>query len=120
MATTLLTNARVFDGTNADCPEGMNVLIEDGTIREISSKPIKATDPRVIDVGGHTLMPGLIDNHIHAYASDVNVQKIDLAGDPYRTAHAVRMLGHASTAASPRFVTSAVEITACGARSRTS
>jgi imidazolonepropionase-like amidohydrolase len=40
-------------------------------------------------------MPGLIDAHIHAYASDVNLQKVDLAGDPYRTAHAARMLGFA-------------------------
>jgi imidazolonepropionase-like amidohydrolase len=92
----LFTNARVFDGTNADCPSGMQLLVEDGTIREVSDKPIQATaDARRIDVGGCTLMPGLIDAHIHAYASDVNVQKVDLAGDPYRTAHAVRMLGHA-------------------------
>jgi imidazolonepropionase-like amidohydrolase len=92
----LFTNARVFDGTNADCPSGMQLLVEDGTIREVSDKPIQATaDARRIDVGGRTVMPGLIDAHIHAYASDVNVQKVDLAGDPYRTAHAVRMLGHA-------------------------
>src|SRR3546814_19973976 len=50
---------------------------------------------RSIDVSGKTLMPGLIDLHIHAYASDINTQKVDLAGDPYRTAHAARMLGHA-------------------------
>jgi imidazolonepropionase-like amidohydrolase len=91
----LLENARVFDGVSGDCPQGMQVLIEGGMIREVSSTPIKTTEVQVIDVGGRTLMPGLIDAHIHAYASDVNVQKIDLAGDPYRTAHAVRMLGFA-------------------------
>jgi imidazolonepropionase-like amidohydrolase len=32
---------------------------------------------------------------MHAYASDVSVQKIEALGEPYRTAHAVRMLGHA-------------------------
>jgi imidazolonepropionase-like amidohydrolase len=95
MTATLLTNARIFDGTSPDCAEGMQVLVEGGTIREISSRPIKADKVSKIDIGGRTLMPGLIDNHIHAYASDVNVQKVDLAGDPYRTAHAVRMLGHA-------------------------
>ena len=40
-------------------------------------------------------MPGLIDAHMHAYASDVSVQKVEALGEPYRTAHAVRMLGHA-------------------------
>jgi imidazolonepropionase-like amidohydrolase len=95
MAQTLLRNARVFDGRNADCPEGMQVLVEDGIIREVSDKPIKAAGAEAVDVGGRTLMPGLIDAHVHAYASDVSVQKVDLAGDPYRTAHATRMLGHA-------------------------
>src|SRR5512146_3195044 len=73
----------------------MQVLVEDDLIREVSAKPIKAHEARVLDLAGRTLMPGLIDVHTHAYASDVSVQKIDLAGDPYRTAHAVRMLGFA-------------------------
>lgn len=95
MGSVLLTNVRIFDGTNGDCPEGMQLLVESGIIREVSDKPIRVGAAQVIDVGGRTLMPGLIDAHIHAYASDVNVQKIDLAGDPYRTAHAARMLGFA-------------------------
>jgi imidazolonepropionase-like amidohydrolase len=95
MPCTLLTNARIFDGYSADCAEGMQVLIEGDLIREVSAKPIKSADARVIDLAGRTLMPGLIDAHVHAYASDVSVQKVDLAGDPYRTAHAIRMLGFA-------------------------
>jgi len=95
MARKLFKNARVFDGESADCAEGMQVLVENGQIADVSAKPIKADGASVIDVGGRTLMPGLIDAHIHAYASDVAVQKVDLAGDPYRTAHAIRMLGFA-------------------------
>jgi imidazolonepropionase-like amidohydrolase len=95
MASILLKNARIFDGYNGECSEGMHLLIESGVIREVSEKPIRVGDASLIDVGGRTLMPGLIDAHIHAYASDVNVQKMDLAGEPYRTAHAVRMLGFA-------------------------
>jgi imidazolonepropionase-like amidohydrolase len=95
MTPILFKNARVFDGVSGDCPDGMQVLVERGFIREVSDTPIKMSDVRAIDVGGRVLMPGLIDAHIHAYASHVNVQKIDTAGDPYRTAHAVRMLGFA-------------------------
>jgi imidazolonepropionase-like amidohydrolase len=40
-------------------------------------------------------MPGLIDAHVHAYFCDIDWQKTDRAGEAYRTAHAVRMLGHA-------------------------
>jgi len=95
MSTLLLKNARLFDGFNENCPENAQVFIENGTIREVSEKAIAATSDTVIDCGGRFLMPGLIDAHVHAYASDVNLQKVDLAGEPYRTAHAVRMLGFA-------------------------
>lgn len=95
MSTILFTNARVFDGISGDCPQGMQVLVEDDLIREVSGKPIKAAQATVIDVGGRTLMPGLIDAHIHAYASDVNVTRIAEHGETYRAAHAARMLGHA-------------------------
>jgi imidazolonepropionase-like amidohydrolase len=91
----LLKNARLFDGLNGDCAEGVQVLIENGVIREVSHQPVKASDAHGIDVGGRTLMPGLIDAHMHAYFCDVNWQKADRAGEAYRTAHAVRMLGHA-------------------------
>lgn len=95
MPMVLLQNARIFDGFNDECPEGMQVLIESGLIREVSDKPIKAHDVRVIDVGGRTLMPGLIDAHIHANFCDMNWQRVDTVGAAYRTAHAARMLGHA-------------------------
>src|SRR6185369_13714512 len=91
----LFHNARLFDGHSGDCPEGVSVLVEGDTIREVSEKPIRAKNARRIDVGGRTLMPGLIDAHMHAYASDVNMFRVESAGSPYRTAHGVRMLGFA-------------------------
>lgn len=95
MNATIFTNARVFDGVSADCLDGQSILVEDGRIREVSGREIRLDGAQVVDVGGRTLMPGLIDLHIHAYAADVNFQKADLSGSPYRTAHAARMLGHA-------------------------
>jgi imidazolonepropionase-like amidohydrolase len=95
MTPLLFRNARIFDGTNADCPEGMELLVADGLIQEVSARPITAPRARVIDVAGRTLMPGLIDAHLHAYCSDVSMQKVEAIGEPYRTAHAIRMLGHA-------------------------
>ena len=95
MSQLLITHARVFDGSSADCPEGMNVVVADGLIQEVSAQPIAAPNARVIDAGGRTLMPGLIDCHVHAFASDVSMQKVEALGEAYRTAHAVRMLQHA-------------------------
>jgi imidazolonepropionase-like amidohydrolase len=95
MTQLLLKNARIFDGTQSDCPEGMFVRVADGRIREVSTRAPDGRDLEVIDVGGRTLMPGLIDAHVHAFASDVAVQRVEALGEAYRTAHAVRMLTHA-------------------------
>lgn len=91
----LLKNARIFDGFNDACPDGMSVLVDGNRIREISPGEIRVGDAQVIDVAGKTLMPGLIDLHIHAYAASVNLQKLELAGAPYNALHAARMLRHA-------------------------
>ncbi len=61
MTPLLFKNARIFDGTNAGCAEAMYLLVSDGLIQDVSPKPITDKDARVIDVGGRTLMPGLID-----------------------------------------------------------
>jgi imidazolonepropionase-like amidohydrolase len=95
MTPLLFKNAHIFDGTSAECAEGMCLRVADGLIHEVSARTITDKEARVIDVAGRTLMPGLIDAHMHAYCSDVSMQKVEAMGEPYRTAHAVRMLGHA-------------------------
>ncbi len=97
MVQIILENARLFDGVSPECRAGVSVLIEGERIREVSDGPITAADARRINVAGKTLMPGLIDLHIHAYASSVNLQKVNISGSPYNTAHAARMLRHAVT-----------------------
>ncbi|HEV2976184.1 MAG TPA: amidohydrolase family protein [Casimicrobiaceae bacterium] len=95
MSPLVFKNARIFDGTNAECAEGMYVHVSGGLIQEVSPQPVADRGALVIDVAGRTLMPGLIDAHLHAYCSDVSMQKTEAIGEPYRTAHAIRMLGHA-------------------------
>jgi imidazolonepropionase-like amidohydrolase len=95
MTQIILENARVFDGVSEDCPEGMSVLVEDGTIREVSEGPIGSDEARRIDVAGKTLMPGLIDMHVHSYFSDLDPRVLNDRDAPYRTAYAIRKLGHA-------------------------
>ena len=42
-----------------------NVLVKDGIIQTISSAAIEDVSVSVIDGSGYTLMPGLIDSHVH-------------------------------------------------------
>jgi imidazolonepropionase-like amidohydrolase len=62
-------NAAVFDGASAALRPGCDVLVEGDEIREVSDRPIAAGDAMVIDVRGRTLMPGLIDCHVHVTAT---------------------------------------------------
>jgi imidazolonepropionase-like amidohydrolase len=68
----LLKNAAIVDGAADKSVMGMNVLIEGDRFREVSDKPIKSS-AQVIDLKGKTLMPGLIDCHVHVIASVVNL-----------------------------------------------
>jgi len=66
MSTTILiTNVNVFDGKHDNLIEKANVLIQDNKIKTISTKTIAANGATVIDGGGRTLTPGLIDCHVH-------------------------------------------------------
>ena len=67
---TLIQNVHVFDGKNEKRLMNANVLIEDKLIKEVSEKPIAADGANVIDGGGRTLMPGMIDGHAHMMIND--------------------------------------------------
>ena len=77
MAQILFKNAKLLD-PHADALEGgVSVLVEGETIREISVKSIKAPTADVIDCKGRTLMPGLIDCHVHVMLSEVNIRYLE-------------------------------------------
>lgn len=62
----LFTNVNIFNGTDDRLYDNRSVLIKDNMIVSISSEQFEAGDNTiVIDGGGRTLMPGLIDSHVH-------------------------------------------------------
>jgi len=67
MASTLFTNARIVDGTSPEAGAPVSVLVEGGTIREVG-KTVASAKAKVVDLKGKTLMPGLIDAHVHVVA----------------------------------------------------
>ena len=68
-AITLFDHVRVFDGKGTTLSEPTNVLVRGNLIERISRTPIsvdRSATTTIVDGGGRTLMPGLIDNHWHA------------------------------------------------------
>jgi imidazolonepropionase-like amidohydrolase len=82
-ARTLITNVRVWDGTSTRLSGATNVLIEGNRIKAISPAAQPDTGTTVIDGGGRTLMPGLINAHLHLALPDSipNVESNLLPGD---------------------------------------
>jgi imidazolonepropionase-like amidohydrolase len=72
MTLTLLTQARIVDGTAPEPGKPMNILIENDRIREVGPK-VTSPKAKVIDIGSRTLMPGLIDCHVHVVAGVANL-----------------------------------------------
>jgi len=61
----LFTNVNVFNGTDETLIENANVVVTDNIITAVSTEPLAVAGGRVIDGGGRTLMPGLIEGHGH-------------------------------------------------------
>jgi imidazolonepropionase-like amidohydrolase len=70
-----LKNAMILDPRAGERRPGA-VLIEDAVIREVSDRPVAASADMVLDLGGRTLMPGLIDAHVHAIAFEANLANL--------------------------------------------
>src|SRR5262249_52928046 len=66
VAVTLFQNVRIFDGKNGTLSPPRNVLVRQNRIERVTTDQI-TIDPtgRLVDGGGRTLMPGLIDMHWH-------------------------------------------------------
>ena len=73
----LFRNVQLLDPTKDRLLGGHEVLVEDEVIREVSGRPLQAAGATVIDGGGRTLMPGLIDCHVHVYLSEVNIRNLE-------------------------------------------
>ncbi|MBR7801410.1 CIA30 family protein [Undibacterium fentianense] len=64
-ATTLIQNVRLFDGEKMQTPR--QVLIDQGKIIDTHFKGKITSAMQLVDGRGRTLLPGLIDTHVHAF-----------------------------------------------------
>src|SRR5271168_1342325 len=74
MASFLFTGGRFLNPRHDELRDGIEVLVEDTLIKEVSDRPITSATAQRIDIGNRTLMPGLIDAHIHVVLTEVNLQ----------------------------------------------
>jgi len=70
---TVLKGARLIDGNGGDVLNNPIVIIEDNLIKKIGTEGQVTVPPEaeIHDLSGHTLMPGLMDIHLHCSSYNV-------------------------------------------------
>lgn len=70
----ILRNGQLLDVVKGELLGGLEVLIEGGRISAVQPQgTAPEADAQVFDLNGRTLMPGLIDCHVHVLASNANL-----------------------------------------------
>jgi imidazolonepropionase-like amidohydrolase len=62
--TLVLSGARIIDGTGTEPVRGRSVVVEKGVITAVV-EDARARRGNGVDLAGHTLLPGLINSHVH-------------------------------------------------------
>jgi imidazolonepropionase-like amidohydrolase len=92
-AVTLFSNVRIFDGKSATLSAPSHVLVRGNVIEKISTSLIptdRRADTKLLDCGGRTLMPGLIDAHWHAGYAATPLKEVMTADAGYLNLLAAR------------------------------
>jgi imidazolonepropionase-like amidohydrolase len=85
-------NFELLDPEAGELRGGHELVVEGGTIKEVSGKSIKLATANVIDCGGRTVMPGLIDSHVHVVLSDVVIRNMESVPLTLMTARAASLM----------------------------
>src|ERR1700691_514134 len=85
-------NARILDGSSDEGEQDRVVRVSGATIAEVSDRPIRDQGARRIDLKGRTLMPGLIDCHVHVIAAMLDLGRNAALPDALVAYHAARIM----------------------------
>jgi len=92
MARYLFRNARILDAERGDYLADSSVLIEGERILEVGGAEIQASNVQSFDLHGMTLLPGLIDAHVHVTAVTADLAALAEWSPAYVTARASHVL----------------------------
>lgn len=75
---TILTNCKIIDGNGGEIPSG-HVIVEGGRIEKVGRGPARGVTKQdeVVNLDGCTVLPGMIDCHVH----------LGLDGEPAQSIH---------------------------------
>jgi imidazolonepropionase-like amidohydrolase len=92
MAQLHFKNFRLLEPAHGEVRGGYELLVEGDRVRELSETPIRSSGAETIDCGGRTLMPGLVDCHVHVIHSEVSARLMEVMPLTLLTARAAARL----------------------------
>src|SRR5262245_50452714 len=92
MSRYIFRNVQLLDPAKDRLLGGHEVLVDGDVIREVAAQPLPTAGATVIDGGGRTLMPGLIDCHVHVFLSEVNIRNLEHVPLTLMTARAAPLM----------------------------
>ncbi|MBK1787531.1 metal-dependent hydrolase family protein [Prauserella cavernicola] len=88
----LLRDADVLDVLTGEVATGQRILVVGGTIREIGGADVGFAGAETIDLGGLTVMPGMIDGHVHVTAPTHDLASMRTLSPSYTAIYAANQL----------------------------
>jgi imidazolonepropionase-like amidohydrolase len=85
-------NFELLDPEAGEAAGGHELVVEGELVKEVAAGPIKLTAANVVDCGGRTVMPGLIDSHVHVILSDVVIRNMESLPLTLMTARAAKLM----------------------------
>src|SRR5262247_1068794 len=85
-------NFEMLDPEAGEVYGGHELVVEGDLVKEVSTKPIRLEKAAVVDCGGRTLMPGLIDSHVHVVLSEVVIRNMEHVPLTLMTARAADLM----------------------------
>jgi imidazolonepropionase-like amidohydrolase len=74
---TIFRNGQLVDGSGPKSSGRVDVLVDNGKIEAVSGERIEKDGAAEFDLAGKTIMPGLIDCHMHPFLTDMNLMKLE-------------------------------------------
>jgi imidazolonepropionase-like amidohydrolase len=88
----IFRHANLLEAERGEYVPDRSVLVEDERILEVGGSEIRAGNASEIDLHGKTLMPGLIDAHVHVTAVTADLAAQSEWSPSYVTARAARLM----------------------------
>nr|WP_042187409.1 amidohydrolase family protein [Kibdelosporangium sp. MJ126-NF4]CEL18060.1 Prolidase [Kibdelosporangium sp. MJ126-NF4]CTQ90711.1 Prolidase (EC 3.4.13.9) [Kibdelosporangium sp. MJ126-NF4] len=92
MTALLLRSGKLLDVESGEYAEG-DLLCVDGRIADTGPGLNAPDGAQVVDLSGATVLPGLIDAHVHVTAATADLSALPSWSPSYVTAHAARIMG---------------------------